>query len=136
MNGYQKKWGKALWKQIKDEQSPPQSKPRPKAIRRYTPARAREIARYNRRWPIWLTEWIMLHGPWCPVIYAIHGRMIRVSQCHHKRGRRGKLLLLERWWLAVSIEGHDWIHKNIALAMVHGWICDAGKWNLLDERAD
>src|SRR4051812_11015569 len=35
---------------------------------------------------------------------------LRATQVHHKKGRRGKLLLDQRYWIAVSDEGHTKIH--------------------------
>lgn len=51
------------------------------------------------------------------------------SQIHHIRGRLGPLLLDERYWLAVSWEGHRWIHDNPAIARKRGWIAGQGQWN-------
>lgn len=47
---------------------------------------------------------------------------------HHVIGRAGKLLLDERYWLAVSREGHNLIHSNIKEAQAKGLIAANGKW--------
>ena len=44
------------------------------------------------------------------------------TQIHHQRGRVGKLLLDERYWIPVSAEGHRWIHDNPAKAREMGFI--------------
>lgn len=36
----------------------------------------------------------------------------KTSQVHHMKGRIGSLYLDERFWLAVSADGHEWIEKN------------------------
>lgn len=38
------------------------------------------------------------------------------TEVHHKNKRRGSMLLDERFWMALSEEGHDWIelHKHEA----------------------
>jgi hypothetical protein len=69
----------------------------------------------------------------CPVAlagllgcYGIH----RIgTEVHHIRGRLGKLLLDQNYWLAVSAEGHRWIHDHPGEARAHGWLCAKGDWN-------
>lgn len=51
------------------------------------------------------------------------------TEVHHTRGRMGPLLLDERFWIAVSADGHNWIHSHPAAARERGWICGHGKWN-------
>lgn len=43
-------------------------------------------------------------------------------QIHHKAGRVGANLLNETTWLAVSAEGHAFIHANPAVAREKGWM--------------
>lgn len=64
-----------------------------------------------------------LAGVRCPVTGG------EVSQIHHSRGRLKTLLMDERYWVAVSAGGHDWIHRNIAEARKRGLICPIGFWN-------
>lgn len=54
---------------------------------------------------------------------------IASTQVHHTRGRAGSLLLDTRFWVAVSQDGHDWIHNNMAAARKLGFICQHGHWN-------
>lgn len=42
------------------------------------------------------------------------------NEVHHKKGRTGKLLLYVPFWLAVSTEGHTWIHANPTKAYKKG----------------
>lgn len=58
----------------------------------------------------------------CPVMLAIFDEKRQTSQIHHRKGRVGDLLLDESFWLALSFEGHDWVHKNPALSYERGWL--------------
>lgn len=75
-------------------------------------------------------------GQFCPVAFVLWGQMLPVEDVHHTRGRgyggRGPLLRDQRFWLAVSRKGHDWIHNNTAAAIQHGWLCERGLWNRHD----
>lgn len=44
------------------------------------------------------------------------------TEVHHINGRIGALLTDERNFLAVSVEGHRWIHENVNKARKKGWI--------------
>ena len=54
----------------------------------------------------------------------------KATQCHHVRGRLGPLLLDKRFWKAVSMEGHDFIHNNISKARKLGLLAMPGYWNV------
>ena len=56
-------------------------------------------------------------------------QFIRATQIHHTRGRRGKLLIDQRFWLAVSADGHEFIHKHPYNARSLGLLCEVGDWN-------
>lgn len=51
------------------------------------------------------------------------------NQVHHRRGRLRTLLLDQRFWIAVSAAGHEWINAHPALARERGLLCDPGQWN-------
>ena len=51
----------------------------------------------------------------------------RSAEVHHRKGRSGSLYLDSSHWLAVSRDGHRWIHDNIAEARKRGWIEEG--WN-------
>lgn len=53
-------------------------------------------------------------------VFAVTGRP--ATQIHHKAGRHGRWLNDTQYWLAVSMKGHDIIHRNPAYAMEQGWI--------------
>jgi hypothetical protein len=44
------------------------------------------------------------------------------AEIHHKRGRFGSRLNDTRYWMAVSSEGHAWIHKNTGEAYEKGYL--------------
>jgi hypothetical protein len=81
----------------------------------------------------------IVRGETCPVVAAVpelrdghrYGWPIsnRLNEVHHTRGRAGSLLCDERFWLAVSKQGHRWIHANIEKARNMGFLCAKGEWN-------
>lgn len=58
---------------------------------------------------------VFVKGKICPVTKK------PATECHHKKGRIGKLLLDTRYWLAVSREGHKWIEEHPIEAKEKGW---------------
>lgn len=117
---------KRVWRSTK--KSTPSSKAM--ARRRLSPLSKRQrerLKRYaiaKRRW------WPKVRNTLCPVLLKLYGRRVWVSnKPHHVRGRMGSLLYDDRTFLAVSDEGHTFIHNNIEIARQHGWIAQAGDWN-------
>lgn len=49
-------------------------------------------------------------------------RCPRATEIHHVRGRIGTMLNDETHWLAVSREGHEWIHQHPSEARKRGWL--------------
>ena len=47
---------------------------------------------------------------------------MQTNQVHHKKGRIGYLYLYTPLWLAVSQEGHDYIHANPSESYKKGWL--------------
>lgn len=78
-------------------------------------------------------------GARCPVVAAVpelrnghrYGHPIsdKLNEVHHTHGRRGRLLNYQPWWMAVSKQGHRWIHQHPIEARALGFLCEAGKWN-------
>ncbi len=56
-----------------------------------------------------------------------------LNEVHHMRGRAGSLLTDERHWMAVSKQGHRWVHEHPAEARERGWFCPVGLWNVPDK---
>jgi len=46
------------------------------------------------------------------------------TDVHHKRGRIGDLLLDQRYWVALSREGHDYVEDNPIWAKENGYSLD------------
>lgn len=69
--------------------------------------------------------------PRCAVFPAL-----RATQIHHSRGRLGPLLLDQRFWIPVSMAGHQWIDSHREEARKREWmgiplLCARGNWNAL-----
>jgi hypothetical protein len=47
---------------------------------------------------------------------------LKATQVHHKKGRTGSLLWDQRFFLAVSHQGHVFIHENVEWAKEKGFI--------------
>lgn len=64
--------------------------------------------------------------PFCmvsPVLKGLwDGLFVSATDIHHKAGRLGKNYLDESTWMAVSREGHDFIHRNPKIARERGWL--------------
>ncbi len=58
---------------------------------------------------------LFIEGKICPITNQ------PATQVHHMKGRRGILFLDERFWLAVSAEGHDKIERNPKWAYKNGY---------------
>jgi hypothetical protein len=99
-----------------------------KRIRPVSKSRAPELREYRKRKAVFLLErrnWV------CPVA-AHFGYKDKVIEVHHLRGRVGKLLNDERYWLGVSVKGHRRIHDNPVEAQRHGWLARLGDWGKAD----
>lgn len=67
--------------------------------------------------------------PRCAVFPALPAK-----QVHHSRGRLGPLLLDQRFWIPVSMAGHNWIDSHREEARQRDWrgvklLCARGNWN-------
>lgn len=96
---------------------PGRQKPR-KGLRAVSDRRRRELKEYAERRRSFLS---LTENQWCPVA-AGFGKKQRTTDVHHKAGREGKMLNDERYWLAVSRAGHDWIHAHPGMARKAGWL--------------
>lgn len=59
---------------------------------------------------------------WCPVMLKIHGQYVPATEIHHKKGREGDMLLDVEFWMAVSRQGHNFVHANQTRARSYGWL--------------
>ena len=83
-----------------------------KPIRR----RSARMAKLMREYLVRKAQFFAKH-PKC-AIYPF----LEATQIHHRKGRLGKLLLDEQYWMAVSQEGHSFIQDHPALAYDMGWL--------------
>jgi len=93
---------------------------KPKRIARRTPKRAKEERIYRARVKVWLV-----------------GRVSQISgdpaqECHHKFGKRGRLLLWEPGWVPVTHVEQTWIHTHPDQAGEAGLLGPEGTWNDYD----
>jgi len=58
----------------------------------------------------------------CPVINKLKGITVQTTDVHHIKGRENDMLLDQKHWLAVSREGHQWIHNNPEESRKMGWL--------------
>lgn len=130
----------ALWTLVHQKRA---KKVERKRIRSSTPRRARELSRYRQRVKVWLT---LPENKFCGAHIWVNG-VPRASlnpagvvdfsklpkapstQCHHRRGRMGKLLLMEEHWVPVCDDCHRWIHSHVEKARDIGLIAPLGLWN-------
>jgi hypothetical protein len=120
-------WTTAFPEQVK--RTPKLSKPtkRRKPVRQVSKRRATAMVEYRREVVLYLIAQRKINWR-CPVFpHQV------ATEIHHKRGRVGNLLLDKRHWLAVSRDGHNWIHAHPTEARMRGWLCAPGDWNRPDE---
>ena len=102
---------KALWTQL------------PNAKRKTGNRRAGQRQQYKAQAKQFLAGQICAVFPWSG------NRPRPATQVHHVRGRLGKLLLDQMYWLPVSAVGHRWIHDHPDEARRMGYLCAVGQWN-------
>lgn len=118
---YQRKTKPATWTKVHPKIAPSKA---PKRIRE-SKAHASARRRYNARVKVWLT---FPENKYCQVAKRIWKTEILADQVHHRFGRRGKLLMWEPGWTAVSGAGQAWIHSNIEVARRHQLYAPEGAW--------
>lgn len=100
------------------------AKPR-KALKKVSSARQRENATYLRNRVDFLRRF--------PICVACLTRGISPTpscQVHHARGRVHRLLLDERFWIAVCAECHEWIHDHARTARELGLLAPIAEFNV------
>lgn len=149
--GYQPKYKKALWvaRYPSQEQAKPVAAPvrRQQAVRALPPrkpiravskAKAVELRLYRQEARAFVAA-AKARGERCGVVAAVkelrdgmkYGHPISdaMNEVHHQRGRLGSLLRDQRFWRAVSKQGHRWLHSNINKARAMGFMAAPGEWN-------
>jgi hypothetical protein len=115
---HQKKNKPAPWTFV--FKKPEKSKPK-RPIRRISRKRMRSQIIYRRR-----KQGFMAKHPRCQCC-----KRALSEDLHHKRGRIGRLLTDERFWMAVCRPCHDRIHRHPAEAVERGYLAGPGEWNTL-----
>lgn len=100
----------------------------------------RHSAEDERLYPIEARAFVQAaieRGETCPIVAAIeelrngrkygHPISAKLIENHHIRGRAGTLYRDQRYWMAVSKQGHRWIHSHPAEAKSRGWL---GPWGI------
>lgn len=144
LRGYKKKSKPALWTTVpgaKPVATQQRAKPAPKARARIRPVskrKAKEKTLYREEARQFVAAAVRAGGR-CPVVATVpelrngvkYGHPIsdRLNEVHHTRGRAGSLLRDQRFWMAVSKQGHRWIHENVEAAQRLGFVCQPGEWN-------
>lgn len=90
-----------------------------KPIKQFSDKRAKRNVAYLLANKTFLME---QENEFCPVMGLIFNRTVRTTEVHHTNGRENDRLLDRTYWLAVSREGHQWIHANPELAREQGWL--------------
>lgn len=151
LKGYIKKSKPALWLDLPSErlarqwQAEARSKARTprlvkarKPIRRRAKGHASEDKAYREAARAFVRSEIDA-GKVCPVVLKIdslrngrkygHPISAQLKANHHIFGRQGRLLMWRPGWMAISTQGHRFVHSNIEQARQHGWYAPKGLWN-------
>lgn len=114
---------KAIWTVAFPNQMA-RSSAKTKWLKSVSKKRRRDLAAYTTK-----RKRFLLNNPWCAWGLAqVPPQQIRSEECHHQRGRSGKLYLDERYWLPVSHKGHQFINNNPTEARKLGLLCAKGEW--------
>ncbi len=94
-----------------------------KRIRQVSLTQSRKNAEYLRE----VREWIV--GKKCQAWCSDEGNRA-AEECHHIRGRIGKLLLDKHWWLPVCSQCHRKMRDSQFQkdAQTRGWLAKSGEW--------
>lgn len=128
LRGYIRKSKPAPWLQMSNAKAAPPAKPK----KRIAPVSSRkrvEVERYRLEARKFIAD-ARAGGIRCPLT----GEM--PVEVHHIRGRIGKLLRDQRYWVAMSSSGHRWIHDNPKEAMKMGLLAGRGEWGVQKEIFD
>lgn len=90
---------------------------KPRYIKARTPKRAKEEREYHRLLKVWMI------GRKCDCCYSDK------IECHHKFGRRGKLLCMTEYWIALCSKCHASVHDNPSWAITQGLLAPTGQFN-------
>lgn len=106
-------------------------------IKARTPQRAKDEATYRKEVKAWLAlpenHWCRACEPLRPFLPSFDDRQHSIhlaTQCHHKFGRRNRLLLHKPFWVPVCQPCHDFItFVSPSAAREAGLLCPEGRYN-------
>lgn len=131
LRSYVKKGRPALWTTMKHGSKPrrlaaqhPKAKPPRKRVNQVSDKQRARNRAYNARVKVWKLE-----NPQCRACRVLGEKVNPTEDCHHKRGKLGKLLMDERHWIPMCRMHHDWIRDNPNLARALGLLAQPGQWN-------
>lgn len=96
-------------------------KQRSKPLRKVSDKRKDDLREYKRQKRAYLKK-----HPRCEV----HGCRKDGEDIHHKRGRIGRLLSDQRWFMTTCRYHHEKIHRNPGWAREMGYLAEISKWNV------
>jgi len=102
------------YKREKDKNKTPK-----KPIKQFSSKRAKRNEAYLLARDVFLQEQA---NKFCPVMNLLHGKTVRSTEIHHINGKENERLTDRAYWLAVSREGHQYIHANPEIAYEQGWL--------------
>jgi hypothetical protein len=88
-------------------------------IKQFSNKRAKRNQAYLKAKEIFMME---SGNQTCIVMATLHNKTVPATEIHHTNGRENERLTDRMYWLAVSREGHQWIHANPQLAKEQGWL--------------
>ena len=91
----------------------------PTQIKQFSDKRAKRSTAYNLAKKVFMME---DKNKFCPVMAYLHSKTVPTTDIHHTNGRENERLTNRIYWLAVSREGHQWIHANPDVAREQGWL--------------
>lgn len=107
----------------KDKQALKADKPnkpvKRKPIAPVSEKRLEQLAEYRKLRKEFLSRY---ENKFCPVMKHIFGRDVHTTEIHHVNGRENERLNDVEFWLAVSREGHRWIHEHPKESRELGWL--------------
>lgn len=98
-------------------------------IRSRSPRRSYDERQYSKRVKVWIRLPENRYCRGCAITSQGEESKVPATQCHHKYGRRGKLLLEEKHWIPLCDWCHDQVHRYPVWAQNNGLIALPGQWN-------
>lgn len=92
-----------------------------KQIRKVSEKRQAENEIYSQLRKVFLNK---PENKYCPVMKQLKNVDVIATTVHHRKGRLGELLNNTKYWVALSMEGHEYVEKNPTWAKENGYSLD------------